>query len=290
MIDEMILKAQTLVEALPYIQEFRNATIVVKFGGSTMEKREVTEAVLRDVVLLECLGMKPVIVHGGGKAINARLKEAGIEPHFINGLRYTCDDTIRVVDEVLHNQVNADLVSTVRDFGGNSKALSGKSIIKASKMVTRDEAGTDIDLGNVGEVSAVDVAMIKEDLKAGHIPIVTPVGTGPNGEPLNINADIAACKVAEALAARKLVFLSDVPGILKDVKDESSLISTVLVSEVSRLVEEGVIAGGMIPKIESAVHAITNGVEKVHMIDGRLQHALILELLTVAGIGTEIKA
>lgn len=290
MMDEMILKAQTLVEALPYIQEFRNATIVVKFGGSTMEKREVTEAVLRDVVLLECLGMKPVIVHGGGKAINARLKEAGIEPHFINGLRYTCDDTIRVVDEVLHNQVNADLVSTVRDFGGNSKALSGKSIIKASKMVTRDEAGTDIDLGNVGEVSAVDVAMIKEDLKAGHIPIVTPVGTGPNGEPLNINADIAACKVAEALAARKLVFLSDVPGILKDVKDESSLISTVLVSEVSRLVDEGVIAGGMIPKIESAVHAITNGVEKVHMIDGRLQHALILELLTVAGIGTEIKA
>ncbi|MGL4853932.1 MAG: acetylglutamate kinase [Lentisphaeria bacterium] len=282
-------KAKTLVEVLPYLQKFRHAVVVIKFGGSTMEDSAVTERVLRDIVLLECIGVKPVIVHGGGKAINAKLQSMGIKPHFINGLRYTCADTIEVVDDVLHNQINADLVKSIRAMGGNSKALSGKTVLKAKKMTSCDrESGEEIDLGFVGEVCDVDSEIILKDLDSKLIPVITPLATDENGCTFNINADIAACKVAEKIHAHKLVFLSDVPGILRNPADESTLISTIHINDVPSLINDGVLSGGMLPKIRSAISALECGVNKVHMIDGRLEHSLLLELLTDSGIGTEI--
>ena len=286
---EVIEKAKTLVEVLPYLQEFRDAVVVVKFGGSAMERKEVIDSVLRDVVLLECVGLKPVIVHGGGKAISAKLKEVGIEPHFINGLRYTCRDTIGIVDDVLHSEVNAGLVDTMSKMGAPSKALSGKQVLKAKKMWSKHhETGEEIDLGFVGEVCDVDSETILNDLHNGHIPVITPVAVDDEGRTFNINADIAACKVAEKIKARKLVFLSDVPGILNNPSDESSLISTIRIAEIDGLVKGGVLSGGMLPKVMSAASALTHGVNKVHMIDGRLPHSLLLELLTDNGIGTEM--
>lgn len=287
--ENVLEKAKTLVEVLPYLQEFRGAVIVVKFGGSAMEKKEVTDSVLRDIVLLECVGVKPVIVHGGGKAISAKLKEVGIEPHFINGLRYTCHKTINIVDEVLHDDVNAELVKTMTQMGAPSKTLSGKSILKAKKMWSKHhETGESIDLGFVGEVCDVDCAAIISDLENGHIPVITPVAVDEDGNTFNINADIAACKVAEKIQAKKLVFLSDVPGVMVDPDDESTLISTIHVDGIEKLINDKVIYGGMLPKIMSAASALHNGVDKVHMIDGRLSHSLLLELLTDKGIGTEI--
>jgi acetylglutamate kinase len=282
-------KAETLIEMLPYIQGFRDAIMVIKFGGSAMEKKVVTDRVLRDIVLLECIGIKPVIVHGGGKAISSKLKEVGIEPHFIDGLRYTCHRTIGVVDDVLHNEVNANLVKTMSKMGGTSKALSGKDIISAKKMVPKDRiTGDDIDLGWVGEVCNIDAEQILKDLESGFIPVITPLATDADGNTFNVNADIAACKVAEKIKAEKLIFLSDVPGVLRDFTDETTLISSIKINEVDGLIADQVISGGMLPKIESAISALHNGVEKVHMIDGRLQHALLLELLTDQGIGTQI--
>ncbi len=287
--ENVIEKAKTLVEVLPYLQKFRGAVVVVKFGGSAMEKKEVTDSVLRDIVLLECVGVKPVIVHGGGKAISAKLKQVGIEPHFINGLRYTCHKTIDIVDEVLHDDVNAELVKTMMQMGAQSKALSGKSILKAKKMWSKNhDTGEDIDLGFVGEVCDVDADAILQDLENGHIPVITPLALDEDGNTFNINADIAACKVAEKIQARKLVFLSDVPGIMRDPSDEDTLISSICVDEVDGLIKDGVLSGGMLPKIMSAAFALANGVNKVHMIDGRMQHSLLLELLTDKGIGTEI--
>ncbi len=286
---EVLQKAKTLVEVLPYMQAFRNHTIVIKFGGSTMEDKTVIENVLRDIVLLECIGIKPIIVHGGGKAISGKLKEVGIEPHFINGLRYTCDKTIDIVDDVLHNTINADLVDTMKNFGGESKTLSGKNILKARRMTSKHiETGEELDLGFVGEVFDVDKEVILNDLESGFIPVITPLAVDANGDTFNINADLAACKVAEKIGADKLVFLSDVPGILEDKDDDTTLISSMHIPEVANLIKKGIIAGGMLPKIESAISALENGVEKVHMIDGRLQHSLLLELLTDNGIGTEI--
>ena len=287
--DNVIEKAKTLVEVLPYLQEFRDAVVVVKFGGSAMEKKDVIDSVLRDVVLLECVGLRPVIVHGGGKAISAKLKEVGIEPHFINGLRYTCDQTIGIVDDVLHSHVNAGLVSTMSEMGAPSKALSGKHVLKAKKMWSKHhETGEDIDLGFVGEVCDVDSEAILNDLENGHIPVITPLAVDEEGNTFNINADIAACKVAEKIKATKLVFLSDVPGILQDPSNEDSLISTIKIDEIDGLVKDGVLSGGMLPKVMSAASALTNGVSKVHMIDGRMSHSLLLELLTDKGIGTEM--
>jgi acetylglutamate kinase len=203
-----IEKAAVLIEALPYIQRFRDAVVVVKFGGSAMEDADCTESALRDIVFMECVGMKPVVVHGGGQEISARLNELGIETRFVNGLRYTCKDSIKVVDDVLHGQVNRRLVQSIDKFGF------------------------------VGEVAEIDISAIKAVIDRGEVPVITPLGTGRDGAIYNINADISACRVAEALAARKLVFLSDVPGILADPEDESSRISTVRLDEVDRLIDE----------------------------------------------------
>jgi acetylglutamate kinase len=283
-----ISKAAVLIEALPYIQQFRGALVVVKFGGSAMEDATCAESALRDIVLMECVGMKPVVVHGGGKAISARLKELNIETRFVNGLRYTCEESIKVVDDVLHNQINRQLVQSIEKFGGQAVGLSGKDVIGAIPMNATDEAGEPADLGFVGEVDTVNVDPILAVTDRNEVPVITPLGTGADGAIFNINADLSACRIAEALAARKLVFLSDVPGILADSQDESSLIKTVCLPDVDRLIEDRTITGGMVPKIRSAVDALQAGTNKVHLVDGRIQHSLLLEIFTDEGVGTQI--
>ncbi len=287
--EKLIDKAKVLLEVLPYIQLFRNAVIVVKFGGSAMEDSKLTAAIMRDVVMLEAIGLRPVVVHGGGKAISAELARQNINTKFINGLRYTCDATIKVVDDVLHNRVNRYLVDSGRNVGGKTAVLSGKEILRAERMFSvHPDSGEKIDIGHVGEVTEVDRQPILKMLEDNIIPVIPPLGRGENGEIFNINADIAACKIAEALNARKLVFLSDVPGIMRDANDSSSVIPTVKIAEAQKLIKDGIISGGMIPKITSCIHALQAGTKKVHMIDGRIDHALLLELFTDEGIGTEI--
>ena len=282
-------RAEVLTEALPYIQKFRDDIVVIKFGGSAMENPELTRRTMRDIVLLEATGMKPVVVHGGGKAITARLKELNIETKFINGLRVTCEKTIAVVDDVLHNTTNRQLVDGIREAGGKGCQISGKKMLRAERLVSRDkETGAELDIGFVGKVVAVDVNPILDALKYGFIPVIAPLAMDFYGQVYNINADMAACDIARSLKARKLVFLSDVPGVLRDPKDEKSLISVIKTSEVGSLIADKVLTGGMLPKIQSSVEAIKAGTKEVHMVDGRIPHSLLLEIFTNSGIGTEI--
>jgi acetylglutamate kinase len=267
----LIEKAAILMEALPYIQEFRDSIIVVKFGGSAMEDPERKAGILKDIVFMECAGMRPVVVHGGGKAISAKLAAEKVETKFLQGLRYTCDRTISIVDDVLHNTVNAELVRIMDEFNGKPRAMSGKDV-----------------LGHVGRVVDVDIEAINRVLDRREVPVVTPLGCDESGRVFNINADMAACRIAAKLKAKKLAFLSDVPGILKSADDEDSLISTIRMEEVDELIGNGVIHGGMVPKIRSAADALSEGVGKVHMIDGRVKHSLLLEIFTDQGIGTQI--
>jgi acetylglutamate kinase len=282
-------RAHVLTHALPYIQKFRGALIVVKFGGSSMEDPELVKSTMRDIVLMECIGFKPIVVHGGGKAISAELKRRDIPVKFVNGLRHTCERTIEVVDDVLHNQVNANLVELARSFGGPAVSISGKNILTAEKVMSKDpNTGEEQDVGFVGGIVNVDVAPVQAALAAGQIPVITPLGTGRDGQIYNINADIAACQIAEALHARKLVFLSDVPGVLRDASDESTVIPTIRTDKIPDLIRDKVLSGGMLPKINSCVHALESGINKVHMIDGRRRHSLLLEIFTDTGIGTQI--
>jgi acetylglutamate kinase len=285
---QLIEKATVLIEALPYIQQFRDSLVVVKAGGSFMEDARALRGVLQDLVFMECAGMRPVLIHGGGKAISARLKQEQVETRFINGLRYTCEKTIRIVDDVLHNTINAELVRTIRDLHGRPCAVSGKNVLRAQKHVETDAAGQPVDLGFVGRVVNVDTEQIRWIIGREEIPVITPLGRDMNDVVYNINADMAACTLAAELRARKLVFLSDVPGLLRNPQDDASLISTVRRSEVERLVAEGVVAGGMVPKLRSAAEALDAGCRQVHMIDGRIPHSLLLEIFTDQGIGTQI--
>ncbi len=289
MMNKLIGKADVLTEALPYIQQFRDAVAVIKFGGSAMESAELIERTMRDIVLLEAIGMRPVVVHGGGKAITARLKELNIETKFINGLRVTDEKTIGVVDDVLHNQTNRALVEGIAAAGGQGASISGKKLLRAKKLWSKDAGtGEPLDIGFVGEIVAADIRAIQDALAFRVIPVITPLAMDFHGQVYNINADTAACELAKALNARKLVFLSDVPGILRDPKDESSLISVIHTGDVPELISSGVLSGGMLPKIKSCVEALENGVMEVHMIDGRLPHSLLLEVFTTSGVGTQI--
>jgi acetylglutamate kinase len=286
---KVIEKADVLIEALPYIQRFRDAIIVVKFGGSAMEIREHCESILQDVAFMECAGMLPVIVHGGGKAISRAMKEKGIEPRFLKGLRVTCERSIQVVREVMNTSINPDIVATLRKHGARAEGLHGEDIFTAVRMKEKDEAtGQELDLGFVGEPVAVDTGPIRELLGKGAIPVITPLGRGTDGFVYNVNADTAALSVAKALKARKLAYLSDVPGLLRDVNDPESLIGTLRQGDVETLIARGVISGGMLPKVRSATEALQAGVKKVHMIDGRMPHSLLLEIFTDKGVGTEI--
>jgi len=283
--EKIIAKAGVLIEALPYIQSFRDSIVVIKFGGSIMEDEQRIRSVLRDIVFMECAGMKPVLVHGGGKAISARLQQEAIETRFINGLRYTCERTIRIVDDVLHNNINASLVRIMEEFDGKPYAVSGKNVLRCEKTCGSDaDSGEPIDLGFVGEVVNVDTTQIRWILDRRQVPVITPLGRDMLGNCYNINADMAACRIAAELKAAKLVFLSDVPGILNG----DQLISTVACGEIETLIRNKVITGGMVPKVRSASDALNAGTGKVHMIDGRIQHSLLLEIFTDAGVGTQI--
>ena len=288
-VNELMSKADVLLEALPYIQQFHGADILVKFGGSAMEEPSVTASVLRDIAFMKYAGMNPIIVHGGGKAISAELARQEIPTKFINGLRYTCERTIKVVDDVLHNVVNANLVASLRSFGVDACPVSGKDVLRARKITTTDAAtGEKLDLGFVGEVVNVDVNQIHWVMARGQVPVLTPLACDMSGNVYNINADMAACVIASQLKVQKLVFLSDKPGVLRNPDDDDSLISTIHTTEIDDLAKEGVISGGMLPKLKSAAEALDKGVSKVHLNDGRLKHSLLLEFFTDKGIGTQI--
>jgi len=284
-------KVDALLEALPYFQQFRGKTVVVKYGGAAMENPDLVESVLQDIVFLEAVGINPVVVHGGGKAITAAMRQENLTAKFVDGLRVTDAASIKIIDRVLNEVIGPSLASKINDLGGKAQTLSGKNVLKAQKgMLHQDAAGAKVDLGFVGEITQVDIAPIQKLVDEEIVPIISPLGVGPDGQGYNINADIAAAKIAQALKAHKIIYLSDVNGVRRDPKDENSLISTLTPAQIQSLKQQGVIEGGMIPKVDSALEALASGVAKVHFLDGKLPHALLLELFTDAGIGTEIAA
>ena len=286
---EHINKAGILVEALPYIQDFRGKCILVKVGGSAMEDAELLDALLRDVVLLEVVGINPVIVHGGGKAISNAMANSGIKPRFVSGQRYTDPETMSIVEDTLVNEVNPNLVSLVHSHGGKAKGIHGAEVFVSKRMRANCIDSEDDDLGLVGEVIRCQTAEVEHLTDQEIIPIVSPVSMEENSDSvLNTNADIAASSLAAEMNVAKLVYISDVLGVLRDPDDDSTLINTIKCSEVKSLSDEGIISGGMLPKLNSAIQAIESGVGKVHMIDGRITHSLLLEIFTNTGIGTEI--
>ena len=278
-------KAEVLIEALPYIRDFEGKTVVIKYGGAAMLDPALRKSTAEDIVLMKYVGMNPVVVHGGGPAINSYLKRLGIESTFSpQGLRITGDDAIEVVETVLCGQVNKDIVSLLNQHGGDAVGLSGKdgNLLYARKLDTGD--GTDI--GHVGKLAGVHPKIITTLTQAGFVPVIAPIATDISGGTWNINADTAAGEVAASLNAEKLVFLTDTPGLLRDVNDPDSLIHQLRSSEIEALRESGVIAGGMIPKIEACALALDFGVRKTHIIDGRKPHSLLLEIFTKEGLGT----
>jgi len=276
-------KAQVLVHALPYIQKLNNKTVVVKYGGNAMINNELKDAVMTDLVLLSIVGIRVVLVHGGGPEINDMLNKIGKESKFIGGLRYTDEETMDIVQMVLAGKVNKDLVGNLHQKGGRAIGLCGidGDMIKAERLF---ENG--IDLGLVGEITSVDVTPINDALSKGYIPVIATMGTGANGSVYNINADTAAARIAAALDAEKLILLTDVRGLLRDRSDDSSLIPVVNVSEVPGLIKQGIISGGMIPKIDCCVEAVRRGVNRAHIIDGRISHSILVEVFSDEGIGT----
>jgi len=278
-------RAEILVHALPYIQKYRGKTIVIKYGGNAMVSEELKETVINDIILMKCVGIQPVVVHGGGPAISDLLKRLDHKSQFINGLRYTDDETIDVVQMVLGGKVNKDLVSLIEKFGGKAIGLCGMdgSLIKAKKLKA------DSDLGYVGDITKVNTDILKTAMNAGYIPVVGSVALGEdNDKPYNINADTCASKIASALKAEELILLTDVPGVMRDPSDPSSLISSLRLHQVPKLCLEGIIKGGMIPKIDCCVEAVRMGVERSIILDGRIPHSILLELFTPEGAGTMI--
>lgn len=289
MMQHIIDKASVLVEALPYIQRFRGDTVVVKFGGSIMENEEGVTSILNDIAFMECVGLRPVIVHGGGKSISQRMKEKGLKPVFVRGLRVTDEDAIGVVEQVLNQEVNPQLVEILQKFGCKARGMHGDDMITVVKHVEKDKkSNQENDWGYVGDVASVDIAPVEAFLQAGITPVITPLGRGADRKIYNVNADDAAAAIARELKARKLVFLTDVPGLLANPADPDSRISTVKIKEVESLIKRKVIDGGMLPKITGAVQALRAGVRKSHIIDAGMPHSLLLELFTDKGVGTEI--
>jgi len=285
--EKIISKAATLLEALPYIQRFRSQIFVVKYGGSFMDSPNPEERhrVARDIVFLEAVGINPVVVHGGGKAITRALEEARVKSQFVHGYRVTDEASAEIVDRVLSRQINPEIVKAIQDFGGKARGFEGPEIFGCRKFSVPNEK---VDLGFVGEVSEVKVEPLRECIRRSITPVISPTGVGDDGKVYNCNADIAAAKTAIALKARRLVFMSDVPGLLRDPENDSSLVTHLAVSEVPKWRKRGVIGEGMIPKVDSAVAAIECGVEKVQFVDGRLPHSVLLEIFTDAGVGTEV--
>lgn len=283
-------KAAVLIEALPYLQEFRGRTMAIKFGGAAMDSEDELSRILFSVVFLSQVGIRPVVVHGGGPFITRAMRAAGKEPVFVRGQRVTDAETLAIVEDVLVDQVNPRLVEAIERLGGRAVGLHtrhGQPLL-GEKLMAKADDGSPVDLGRVGRVVSVRTAVIDEALAAGCVPVIAPLAVTLDGDALNCNADGVAWKVAADLRAEKLVLLSDVPGILRQRGDESSLIPHVTRQEVEALERQGVISGGMVPKVHACLRAVEAGVRKAHMIDGRVPHALLLEIFTDKGIGTEI--
>jgi len=288
---EAIEKAGVLIEALPYIQRFRDKIVVVKYGGSAMGSGEGDLAnVLTSVVFMNQVRMCPVLVHGGGPFISKELKRRGLDSRFISGHRYTDEQTLRVVEDVLIDGVNASLVAEINRLGGRAMGLHNRAFhyLHAQRLALQDPDGAEIDLGLVGHLTDVDAEIIQEVCTRGAVPVIAPLATGPNGETLNVNADTAATFIAARLAAEKLVLLTDVPGICADPDNPDTLLSTLTEAEVEDLIEREAIRGGMLPKVRACIAALDGGVKKAHIIDASTPHSLLLEIFTDEGIGTQI--
>lgn len=289
-VEELISKAGTLLEALPYIQRFRSQTFVIKYGGSFMDSPDPTvkNSVARDLVFLEAVGINPVVVHGGGKAISRAMEAAGLKPQFVQGQRVTDEATVAVVEDVLSNQINREIVATIQSLGGKARGFSGTQIFTCRKFMPVGANGSTIDLGRVGEVTHVQTEPLRECIRRSVTPVISPTARNEDGNVYNCNADVAAAQAASALKAKRLVFMSDVPGLLRDPNDPTSVIPHLRTSEIGKLKEAGVIDKGMIPKVDSAVAALRAGVDKVSFVDGRVPHAVLLEIFTDEGVGTEV--
>jgi acetylglutamate kinase len=284
---DVVRRVEILMEALPYIREFGGKTVVIKYGGAAMEHADLKEPFALDVILLRLVGIKPVIVHGGGPQIGALMKRLGKEPKFVGGMRVTDEETVEIVEMVLGGKINKEIVGLINLHGGKAVGLSGKDaqLLRARRRGHRLPSGEEIDIGLVGEVESVNTEPIRLLEDNGFIPVIAPVGIGGGGETYNINADLVAGEVAAALGAEKLIHLTDVQGIKGT---DGQLISTLARKDAERLMREGVIDGGMLPKVESSLRALEGGTAKAHIIDGRVPHAILLELFTRQGVGTEI--
>ncbi len=287
---DLISKAATLLEALPYIQRFSGATFVVKYGGSFMDSPDpsIRNGVARDIVFLEAVEINPVVVHGGGKAITRAMEAAGLKANFIQGQRVTDEATVRVVDQVLSREINPEVVATINSLGGRARGFAGTDIFRCRRMTLPGPNGESLDIGYVGEVISVNTAPLLDCISQGITPVISPTALDEDGRVHNCNADVAAAQAAIALKACRLVFMSDVPGLMRDPKDPATLISHLETSEVPGLKKAGVVDKGMIPKVDSAVAAIRSGVQKVSFVDGRVPHSVLLEIFTDAGTGTEV--
>ena len=282
--DQVMQKAAVLIEALPYIQKFNRKIIVVKYGGSAMSNEELQKNVIKDVTLLKLVGFKPIIVHGGGKAISRWVEKVGKEPSFVNGLRVTDEETMEIAEMVL-GRVNKNLVTMVEELGVKAVGISGKDggLLKVEKKYSDGK-----DIGFVGNITEVDPKVIYDLLEKDFLPIIAPIGLDENFHTYNINADDAACAIAKAVGADKLVFLTDIEGLYRDINDKSTFISRLTASQAESLISEGVIGGGMLPKLGNCTSAVRNGVNRVHILDGRIPHCMLLEIFTNQGIGTAI--
>jgi acetylglutamate kinase len=285
--ERMIQRAEVLLEALPYLQAFQGRTLVIKYGGAAMEKADLKEQFARDVLLLRLIGIRPVIVHGGGPQIGALMKRLGKEPRFVGGMRVTDPETMEIVEMMLGGKINKEIVGLINVHGSHAVGLSGKdgNLLRARRRLHRMPDGSTADIGLVGDVDTVNSDMIRLLVEAGLIPVIAPIGVGAKGETYNINADLVAGDVAAALRAEKLIHLTDVQGINGE---DGKLISRLTKREAERLIKSGVIDGGMLPKVESSLKALEGGAAKAHIIDGRVAHAVLLEVFTHEGIGTEI--
>ena len=290
MMDQAINKAAGLVEALSYIQRFHNKTVVVKVGGSIMDDEAALAAILTDIVFMNYVGIQPILVHGGGKAINHRMEQAGLQPQWVQGRRYTDDRVLAIAEDVLCNQINRFIVNFIQAQGCEAMGLHSLSsnVLFAEKTYLSGEEGRRIDLGHVGEVKSVNARLLQLLVQADSIPCIASLARDNAGYKLNVNADTAAGAVAAAMKAEKLVIVSDTHGIRRDPKDPDSLVRSLTIGQIDDMVKTGVISAGMLPKVEAAAQALRGGVTKAHIIDGRIPHALLLEIYTEAGIGTEI--
>jgi acetylglutamate kinase len=291
-VQEAIRKASVLIEAMSWIRRFRDRYVVVKLGGSALEEREAVNSLLTDVMFMETVGMKPILVHGGGKAINRAMATAGIEPRFVEGRRYTDDTTLGIVSRTLANEISSSLVEEIERQGGHAKALhfGSDNCLHGERLTLTGRTGEPVDLGRVGKVTSVDTELLAKTLSDGRIPVIPSVAIDVDGSLLNVNADTAAAAVATFLNAEKLVFLTDIPGICSDRDEESTLISHLDTASCQQLISDGIIDSGMVPKVDAALAALAAGVRKVHIVDGRMQHSVLLEIYSDKGVGTEIVA